>query len=103
MFRNEKLVVPSRLHISLTTAVAICSFGANYFFQAYGLILAIIAMVMIASQFWFSFCIWPTFGHRGSPFLFGLYWGLMIGLVVPFLLSVMFNEGMQGVLDLFNG
>lgn len=103
MFRSEKLVVPGKLHIALTAIVAIFSFGANHYSPAAGLILALVAMVMIALQFWFSFRIWPTYGHSANPYFFGLYWGLMSGLVVPFLLSIIFNEGIQGIWDLLNG
>lgn len=102
MFRNEKLVVPGKLHISLAVLVALCSFLANHFSPVIGYILALMALIMITLQFWFSFRIWPTFGHQANPYLFGLFWGLIVGLVIPFLVSVMLNDGAQGIWDLIS-
>ena len=102
MFRSEKLIVPGKLHLSLAAVVALGSFTANHYSPAIGYFLALMAFIMIALQFWSSFRIWPTIGHRANPYLFGLYWGFIAGLVIPFLLSVMFNEGAQGIWDLIS-
>ncbi|CAH0991740.1 hypothetical protein SIN8267_01854 [Sinobacterium norvegicum] len=103
MFRNEKMVVPGGLHIALTIIVAVLSFAANNYSPAAGYVLGLVALVLIGSQFWFSFRIWPTYGHSANPCIFGLYWGLMSGLILPFIFSILINEGMQGIWDLLNG
>jgi hypothetical protein len=102
MFRNEKLVWPSGLHFALAATVALCAFGMNRYSPVIGYILAIVTMLLILLQFWFSFRVWPTLGHSANPYFFGLYWGLMFGLIVPIIMETIIEGGMTGILDLLN-
>lgn len=103
MFRNEKMAVPSRLHIAFAIIVAVLSFAANHYSLAAGYVLALVVIVLIGLQCWFSFRVWPTYGYNVNPYVFGVYWGLMSGLVLPYILSILINEGILGILDLLNG
>ena len=103
VFRKEKIIVPGRLHVVLAIIVAFTSFAANHYSPAAGIVLALVAVTLIGLQFWFAFRIWPTYGYGVNPCIFGLYWGLVSGLILPFILSVAINEGVQGVWELLNG
>ena len=103
MFRSEKLIAPSRLDIALTIVVAAFSLIANHYSPAAGYVLAIATLLLILLQLFFSLSIWPTRGKEANPYLFGLYWGLMAGLVIPFLLQELFTGGLKGIWDLLIG
>lgn len=100
MFRNEKLILPSTLHVTLAATVALCAFFMNLYSPAIGYVLALVTLILIALQVWFSLRVWPTVGHSANPYFFALYWGLMSGLVIPFIIEIFIDEGITGVLDM---
>ena len=97
MFRNEKLMAPSRFHVFVTIAVAVISCTTNYFSNVAGYALALLTIALIGLQAWFSFRIWPTYGNAANPYVFGLYWGLIVGLILPFIFIIVANEGISGI------
>ena len=51
-----------------------------------GYYLALLAMLsIVAASFTDSF--WPSKQKPENPLVFGLFWGLMLGLLLPFVLS----------------
>ncbi len=100
MFRNEKLVKPTNWQITAAAVVGIASYTGNYFSPAIGLVLALFTMVLIGAQWWFDFRVWPTFKYKVHPLVFGLYWGLIVGLVIPMLIRVSLEDGLGGIWEL---
>jgi hypothetical protein len=46
--------------------------------------------------------IWPTQSRKESPLAFSLFWGLMIGAVVPFLVTTFVEGGASAVYEIFS-
>ena len=45
-----------------------------------GYTLAILMLIMIGAQAFFSLTMWPTLKQQENPIVFVLFWGLMLGL-----------------------
>ncbi|NVJ61573.1 MAG: hypothetical protein HWE27_14350 [Gammaproteobacteria bacterium] len=84
MFRYDQLVKPKAASIILSFAIAISSFVIQMYSLWGGYILALVFLLnMILASLLDSF--WPTRGKKENPIVFGLFWGLILGLLVPFL------------------
>lgn len=72
---------------SLTSPV----FG--YFFALSALVMIIVAMHMGS--------IWPTQSRKENSLVFSLFWGLMIGALVPFFVTTFLDGGLSAVYEIF--
>ena len=97
MFRNDKLIKPSSVHMGFTALVAVLSFFGSQTYPVIGYTLAICLLLFLAAYGFLDFKIWPTYGHSVSVPLFACFWGLIIGLVIPFTISVLIEDGIAGI------
>jgi len=97
MFRDEKLILPTIKDLAPTLFVALGAFVANNYSPLLGYLLALLTIILIASQFLFSIRIWPTVAHNVNPWFFMFYWGLIMGLVIPFLVLLVATEGINSL------
>lgn len=95
MFRNDKLIKPSPSHIGFTVLVAVIGgFGS----QTYPVIvytLAICLLLFLAAYGFLDFKIWPAYYHAVSVPLFACFWGLIVGLLIPFLIRCSWKTKLQ--------
>lgn len=63
-------------------------------YMGYGLALA--TMVLIGVQAFGLLAIWPDRKRREHPVAFAVFWGLMLGLVVPGMVETIQEEGLAG-------
>ena len=102
MFSHEKLQRPKTRSIALTLIVAAGSFYAqqNSALVGYFLCLVILIMILIVSLFDLPW--WPNEKTPENPIIFSILWGLIIGLLTPFLISRFMEDGLDGVLKTLN-
>ncbi len=101
MFRNDRLVKPKMSSLVGTGVVAVAAFFGSRASPFVGYLVALLALiVMIVAMFMSS--IWPTRGRAENPAVFALFWGLMIGAILPFLVSVLLEDGFQGLVELLS-
>jgi len=100
MFRGQRLAKPQRKSLfgALTVTIVVI-FGSQtsavigYFLALSALIMIIVAMHMES--------IWPTQARKENSLVFSLFWGLMIGAIVPFLVTTFLEGGVSAVLKIF--
>ncbi|PLW67945.1 hypothetical protein C0039_15025 [Pseudohalioglobus lutimaris] len=65
----------------------------GYFFALSALVMIIVAMHMES--------IWPTQSRRENSLVFSLFWGLVIGAIVPFLVTTFLDGGISAAYEIF--
>lgn len=74
---------PSRGAVIGTLAVAVVAFLLQRISPLAGYFLALLSMLMIIVASYTN-AFWPSRNVRERPVIFCLFWGLMLGLVLPF-------------------
>ena len=97
MFRDDALKRPQTISIVLTPVVAVGAYFGAAYSPMIGYTLAILTMLLIGFA---SRSVWPTRKQSENPIVFALFWGLILGLVVPMLLSILMTEGIAGIWDM---
>jgi len=97
VFKGDGLVRPKNMSFLLTLIVAIVAYFGSQLSSYIGYVLAIMAMLVIGFA---SDSVWPTGNKKENPIVFSLFWGLIVGLLVPFLLARYWGEGIEGVVEL---
>ena len=66
-----------------------------------GYALALLALIMIiVAEFMKS--IWPTKGGKENAFVFSIFWGLILGGIVPFIITTFLEGGVSAVFKIFS-
>lgn len=97
MFRNNTLKKPKKKSIFLTFVVTFAVYFGAQFSPYIGYLLALLTMLLIGFA---SDSIWPTFKKTENSLVFSLFWGLIIGLVIPYLMKKISHEGFGSIIDL---
>jgi hypothetical protein len=103
MFRNDKLIKPTKLSIIMTLVLSLAIWFVSNTFPIIGLGLAILALGLLAYQCLFDLHVWPTFKQAENPLLFSIYWSLIAGLIIPFLSTELIENGVSRILNIFSG
>ena len=93
------MIKPKNISLLLTFSVAFFAFIGSKTSNIFGYFLALVAhlAIIIAMQ---TNSIWPTRKKAENPYVFSLFWGLIIGLIIPFLLEIYLKNGLNGVYEM---
>ena len=100
MFRNDTLKRPKNISVLLTVIMSLFVYVGSEWNAYIGYSLAILTMIMIGMQCFLSFTVWPTLAKAENPFLFSVYWGLIVGLVIPYLVTRVIEDGFSSIIEL---
>jgi hypothetical protein len=81
-------------------AVLVVVMLGSRFSPVLGYLFALSALVMIIVALHLE-SIWPTRTRRESAVAFSLFWGLMSGSLVPFLVTTFLDGGVSAIHELF--
>lgn len=100
MFRGRGLVILQTQSLLGALAFAVSVFCASQTSAIVGYLVALSALLMIVIGM-YTESIWPTSAKRENPLVFSMFWGLMIGALLPFLVGVYLNGGLSAVYEIF--
>ena len=98
MFIN--LIKPKKASLLFTLLIAIIAFlgsQASPVFGYYSALVTLVALIMASVTGSF----WPSKEKAENTFVFSLFWGLVIGGLVPFIAVTYSEGGIQSVFDIF--
>ena len=101
MFSHEKLQKPKTTSLILTLIVAAAAFYIQQISAVGGYLLALLALVLIFVVSVLDVPWWPNKKTPENPIIFSLLWGLMIGILLPFLFSIFTKDGFKGIFQMF--
>lgn len=99
MFRGQTLVKPKSRSLLLTLVVAAVAFSGAQLSPLIGYGLALLTLVIIALAVSMD-SIWPTRAKAEHVLVFPLFWGLLVGVLLPFLLGIFLEDGFSGIYKL---
>jgi uncharacterized membrane protein len=99
MFRDQQLTRPQNKSLLLTMIItALMYFGSSHSpFTGYFTALLVLIAIILASIF-NSF--WPTKAKAENSFIFSLFWGGIIGVVLPLLFKKFMEGGFKAIYEL---
>ncbi|MEE4250125.1 MAG: hypothetical protein V2I38_06005 [Alcanivoracaceae bacterium] len=100
MFRGQGLARPQRKSLLGAFAVIVLVLLGSQASAILGYLFALSAMIMIIVAMHME-SIWPTHAKKENSLVFSLFWGLMIGAIVPFLITTFLKGGVTAVLEIF--
>ncbi|PLY16900.1 MAG: hypothetical protein C0631_02000 [Sedimenticola sp.] len=100
MFRGQRLARPQINSLVGTLAVIVLVFLGSQASAVIGYVFALSALVMIIVAMHME-SIWPTQSRKENSLVFSLFWGLIIGTLVPFILTTFLEGGASAVYEIF--
>lgn len=99
MFKSRRLCRPEKKSLFgalLTTILVILGSQISPFV---GYILALSTLlIMIVAMYMES--IWPTKSRKENPLVFSLFWGLILGTIVPYIISTFLKGGISAIFEI---
>ena len=86
MFTNQKLQKPKKQSLIFVLLVAIAAYYIQQVSAFGGYLLALLTLLMIIIASWTN-SYWPTKQKPENPIVFPTFWGLILGLILPFIIS----------------
>ena len=83
---------------ALTVTVLVFLGSQASFVVGYILALSTLFMIVVAM---YMESIWPTRSKNENSLVFSLFWGLLIGLILPFLITTYLEGGATAVYEIF--
>ena len=99
MFRNQRLIKPKSISLLLTLIIAFIAFASSQSSAFIGYLIALLALLTIIIAM-HTKSIWPTKTQVENPFIFSLFWGLMVGLLLPFLIATYLDGGLKRIYEM---
>lgn len=99
MFKSDMLKRPNGQSIFLIFIVALAAYFGAEASPLIGYSLAVLTILLIVFG---SNSIWPTIKKNKNPVVFPLFWGLIIGLLVPYIIIKISNEGVFSIVNLMS-
>lgn len=99
MFRNDRLARPRNASFAGALIVAVAVFLGSQASAVAGYVLAVSTLVIILVAVVME-TIWPTRAKKENVVVFSLFWGTMIGLIVPFLIAIYLEGGFGAVYEM---
>ncbi len=100
MFRGQGLGKPQAVSLLGALIVVVLVMLGSLTSPVFGYVFALSALVMITVAMYME-SIWPTQSRRENSLVFSLFWGLMIGAIVPFLVTTFLDGGISAVFEIF--
>jgi len=99
MWGGDKLIKPKNISLLLSIVIAIIVFFLSQISAFIGYFLALFTLIMIiVAELMGS--IWPTQTKEENVLVFSLFWGLLFGVLVPFIMSIFMDKGFGGIIDM---
>jgi hypothetical protein len=100
MFRGQGLGKPQVKSLVGALAILVLVMFGSQFSPVLGYVFALSALVMIIVAMHME-SIWPTQTRKENALSFSLFWGLMIGTLVPFIVTTFLDGGVSAVYEIF--
>ena len=100
MFRAQKYTKPQMISFIGALVTACLTLAGSQFSPAIGYCLGLLTMLILIIAMHTN-SIWPTQAKKENTLIFALFWGLMLGTLLPFLIITFINEGFSGIYEVF--
>ena len=100
MFRGQKYSTPQTKSIIGVLFVTCLAFFGSQVSPIAGYFLALLTLLIMITAMYMN-SIWPTQARKENFLIFSLFWGLIIGTLVPFLVTTYIEGGASAVYEIF--
>ena len=101
MFKSRALKKPRTKSIVLTLVFALVFFISSHMSAILGYLFSVLTLIMIIVAIYMH-SIWPTYAKPENTIIFAVFWGLMLGLIFPFLLITYIEGGLNALFKLLS-
>jgi uncharacterized RDD family membrane protein YckC len=100
MYSNQSLVMPKKKSLLGALAITVVAFLGSQVSAFVGYLVALFALIIMVVALSMT-SIWPTKVKQENSIVFSLFWGTMVGGILPFLIKVYLEGGVKAVYELF--
>jgi len=100
MYRGQGLAKPQSKSLFGALVVTVLVIVGSLTSAVIGYVLALSALLMIIVAMHME-SIWPTKARKENSLVFSFFWGLMIGAIVPFIVTTFLEGGASAVFEIF--